>query len=207
VVAVKGLGGYHLVARAADEAAVSALRGRKHREDKPFAVMVADLDEAAALCVVDAPAREVLSGPRRPIVLLPRRVDAAVAPVAAPGDRDLGLMLPYTPLHHLLLAELDDPIVLTSGNVSDEPIAYRDDDALRRLAGIADAFLVHDRPIHVRTDDSVVRVVRGGPALVRRSRGYVLEPIPLGGVAPRPVLACGAELKNTSAPGSGDRSV
>jgi hydrogenase maturation protein HypF len=197
VVAVKGLGGYHLAALAASEAAVSALRSRKHREDKPFAVMVADLDAAGRLCHVDDAEARLLTSARRPIVLLRRRIAAALAPAVAPGNRFVGLLLPYTPVHHLLCAELDAPLVLTSGNVSDEPIAYRDDDALARLAGIADAFLTSDRPIHVRTDDSVARVFRGRPLLLRRSRGYAPQPLTLPVPTTRPVLACGAQLKNT----------
>ncbi|NDU77628.1 carbamoyltransferase HypF [Actinomadura sp. DSM 109109] len=192
VLAVKGLGGYHLAARAADPGAVAALRARKHREDKPFAVMAPGLEAARALCDLSEAEEELLTGPRRPIVLARRRPGAALAAAVAPGNRAVGLMLPYTPLHHLLVTE---PLVLTSGNVSDEPIAYRDGDALERLAGIADAFLLHDRPIHVRTDDSVMRAFRGRPLPVRRSRGYAPEPIPIPGG--RPVLACGAELKNT----------
>jgi hydrogenase maturation protein HypF len=206
VLAVKGLGGYHLAVDASREAAAAALRERKHREDKPFAVMVADLAAARRLCEVDDVAAELLASPRRPIVLLPRRPvpdsampDSAmpVAPSVAPGNRQLGIMLPYTPVHHLLLAELAAPIVLTSGNVSDEPIAYRDADALERLAGIADAFLTHDRAIHIRTDDSVVRVFHGRESVLRRSRGYVPESLPVPVTFPRPVLACGAELKST----------
>lgn len=197
VVAVKGLGGYHLAVLAGDEAAATKLRRRKHREDKPFAVMVPTAADALALCEVDDAARQLLTSRRRPIVLLPRRPGAPVAAQVAPGNRQLGLMLPYTPLHHLLLAATGAPIVLTSGNVSDEPIAYRDEDALRRLAGIADAFLVHDRPIHIRTDDSVVRPWRGRMSVLRRSRGYVPEAVRLRWAVPRPVLACGAELKNT----------
>ncbi|WP_339153821.1 carbamoyltransferase HypF [Actinomadura luteofluorescens] len=192
VLAVKGLGGYHLAARAADPGGVAALRSRKHREDKPFAVMVPDLEAARALCDLSEAEEALLAGPRRPIVLARRRPDAALADAVAPGNRAVGLMLPYTPLHHLLVTE---PLVLTSGNVSDEPIAYRDRDALERLAPIADAFLLHDRPIHTRTDDSVMRAFRGRPLPVRRSRGYAPEPIPIA--AGRPVLACGAELKNT----------
>lgn len=192
VLAVKGLGGYHLAARAADAGAVAALRSRKHREDKPFAVMVPGLEAARGLCELSEAEEDLLTGPRRPIVLARRRPDAALADAVAPGNGSVGLMLPYTPLHHLLVTE---PIVLTSGNVSDEPIAYRDEDALERLAGIADAFLLHDRPIHTRTDDSVMRTFRGRPLPVRRSRGYAPEPIPVP--AGRPVLACGAELKNT----------
>ena len=197
VVAVKGLGGYHLAVDAGSEAAASALRARKHREDKPFALMVADLAAARELCEVDetgrvpAGQRPAAGGAARP------RPGAPVAAAVAPGNRQLGIMLPYTPLHHLLLRRLGRPIVLTSGNVSDEPIAYTDGDALARLAGIADAFLTHDRAIHIRTDDSVVRPLRGRETLLRRSRGYAPEPLGLAARLPRPVLACGAELKNT----------
>jgi hydrogenase maturation protein HypF len=206
IVAVKGLGGYHLAADAANEEAVATLRARKHREDKPFAVMTADLAAARRLGRVDDAEAALLASPARPIVLLARQPDAEVAASAAPGNRQLGIMLPYTPLHHLLLAAVGRPLVLTSGNVSDEPIAYRDEDALRRLGGIADAFLTHDRAIHIRTDDSVARAVGGRPMLIRRSRGYVPEPVTLPSASrtgasrtgfPRPVLACGAELKNT----------
>ncbi len=197
VPAIKGIGGYHLAVLASDEQAAAVLRRRKHREDKPFAVMVSDVDAAAELCELDATGREALLSRRRPIVLLPRLTDAPVAAAVAPGARQLGLMLPYTPLHHLLLAAVAAPIVLTSGNVSDEPIAYTDTDAFERLGGIADAFLTHDRPIHIRTDDSVVRPWRGRESVLRRSRGFVPEPVTLPWTAPRPLLACGAELKNT----------
>ena len=193
ILAVKGLGGYHLAVDATNEPAAATLRARKHREDKPFAVL-ADLRQATRLVQVD---EELLTSRRRPIVLLPRLPDANVAPSVAPGNRDLGVMLPYTPLHHLLLEEVGRPIVLTSGNVSDEPIAYRDDDAQERLGRIADAFLTHDRPIHIRTDDSVVRRFRDRELLLRRSRGYVPEPLTTATRFRRPVLACGAELKNT----------
>jgi hydrogenase maturation protein HypF len=210
IVAVKGLGGYHLAADAASEAAVAALRARKHREDKPFAVMVADLDAARRLGRVDDTEAALLTSQARPIVLLARRPDADVAASAAPGNRQLGIMLPYTPLHHLLLASVGRPLVMTSGNVSDEPIAYRDEDALDRLGGIAGAFLTHDRAIHIRTDDSVARVFGGRPAIIRRSRGYVPEPVMLRGASCagflRPVLACGAELKNTFCLARGDRA-
>ncbi len=197
IVAVKGLGGYHLAVDAANEQAVAALRARKHREDKPFAIMTADLATARRLCQVDDAAASLLESHARPIVLLPRLQEADVAASVAPGNRQLGIMLPYTPLHHVLLEAVGRPLVLTSGNVSDEPIAYRDGDALGRLAGIADAFLTHDRAIHIRTDDSVARAVGGHPMLIRRSRGYVPEPVRVNGGFPRPVLACGAELKNT----------
>jgi hydrogenase maturation protein HypF len=206
VVAVKGLGGYHLAVDAGSEDAASALRARKHREDKPFALMVADLAAARELCEVDETGESLLASARRPVVLLARRPGAPVAGAIAPGNRQLGIMLPYTPLHHLLLGEAGRPIVLTSGNVSDEPIAYTDEDALARLAGIADAFLTHDRAIHIRTDDSVVRPLRGRETLLRRSRGYAPEPLGLAARLPRPVLACGAELKNTFCLAVGDRA-
>jgi hydrogenase maturation protein HypF len=193
ILAVKGLGGYHLAATARDERAVAALRSRKHREDKPFAVMARDVAAARLLGLVDEAERELLCATGRPIVLLRRHPGAPLAEAVAPRERFIGVMLPYTPLHHLLVA---DPLVLTSGNVSDEPIAYDDEDAFTRLRDIADAFLTHDRPIHVRTDDSVTRVFRGRELPVRRSRGYVPRPVPLPGGGPA-VLACGAELKNT----------
>jgi len=197
VLAVKGLGGYHLAVDAACQPAAEALRARKHREDKPFAVLAADLEAVRRLGEVDEAAAALLTSPARPIVLLPRRPGAAVAAAVAPGSGQLGIMLPYTPLHHLLLSAMGRPIVLTSGNVSDEPIAYRDDDALSRLGGIADAFLTHDRAIHMRTDDSVTRAFDGRPMVLRRSRGYAPEPVTLRRGFPRQVLACGAELKNT----------
>ena len=197
VLAVKGLGGYHLAVDASHEAAVAALRARKHREDKPFAVMVADVPAARRLCEVDESAAGLLASSRRPIVLMPRLPADGLAGAVAPGNRHLGLMLPYTPVHHLLLAALARPIVLTSGNTSDEPIAYRDGEVARRLGGIADAFLAHDRAIEVRTDDSVVRTLRGRQAVIRRSRGYAPEPIAVATRFARPVLACGAELKST----------
>jgi hydrogenase maturation protein HypF len=197
VLAVKGLGGYHLAVDAASESAAAVLRSRKHREDKPFAVMVADVAAAGTLCELDPAGAAMLSSAGRPIVLLPRRPGAAVASAVAPRNRELGVMLPYTPLHHLLLRDVGSPIVLTSGNVSDEPIVCADAEALQRLHGIADAFLTHDRKIHVRTDDSVVRAFRGKQAMIRRSRGYVPEPVTVSTTFRRPVLACGAELKNT----------
>jgi hydrogenase maturation protein HypF len=197
LLAVKGLGGYHLAADASNQIATATLRARKHREDKPFAVLAADLTAAGTLGDIDQAAAELLASPSRPIVLLPRRPDADVAAAVAPGNRQLGIMLPYTPLHHLLVQAVARPMVLTSGNISDEPIAYRDADALDALGGIADAFLTHDRAIHTRTDDSVARVFRARPMLIRRSRGYVPEPVTVDLEFPRPVLAVGAELKNT----------
>jgi hydrogenase maturation protein HypF len=209
VLAVKGLGGYHLVVDAGNATASATLRARKHREDKPFAVLVADLQVARQLCEVDDVAAQALASARRPIVLLPRlpAADRLIAGAVAPGNRHLGLMLPYTPLHHLLLAATAGPLVATSGNVSDEPIVFRDADVLDRLAGIADAVLLHDRAIHVRTDDSVVRTFGGRESVLRRSRGYVPEPIRLGRPVPRPVLACGAELKNTFCLAKGEHAI
>jgi hydrogenase maturation protein HypF len=203
VVAVKGLGGFHLACRADDEDAVAALRARKHREDRPFALMTVD---AARLVELSDADEEVLRGRERPIVIARRRSDAPVAPSVAPGSPDLGVMLPYTPLHHLLLDGVGGDLVMTSGNVSDEPIAYEDDDAVERLAGIADLFLLHDRPIQTRVDDSVVRVAGGSRLMVRRSRGFVPDSIPLPVRAPRPLLACGAELKSTFCVARGERA-
>jgi hydrogenase maturation protein HypF len=211
VVAIKGIGGYHLACRADDEAAVGALRARKHREDKPFALMVGSLGEAERLVELGDAERGMLSGPQRPIVLAPRRAGAPVAASVAPGAVELGVMLPYSPLHHLLLRDcVAGALVMTSGNVSDEPIAYRDEDAIERLGAIADLLLVHDRPIETRTDDSVARVVAGPrgprPLFVRRSRGYVPAGLTLPGSTPRAVLACGAELKNTFCLARGSRA-
>ena len=206
IVAVKGLGGYHLAADATREQAVAALRARKHREDKPFAILAADVAAARRLCSVDDAEAALLTSLARPIVLLARRPDAAIAASAAPGNRQLGVMLPYTPLHHLLLTATSGPLVLTSGNVCDEPIAYREEDAIERLSGIADAFLTHERAIHIRTDDSVARVFAGRPVLNRRSRGYTPEPVMLRAAFPRPLLAVGAELKNTFCLGKDHRS-
>ena len=197
VLAVKGLGGFHLAVDAASEPAAAALRGRKHRAEKPFAVLVADLAAARALAVLDPASEALLTSIERPIVLADRRPGAAVASAVAPRTRQLGLLLPYTPLHHLLIRAVGRPIVLTSGNSSDEPIAYRDEEMLPRLSGLADAFLTHDRPIHIRTDDSVARSAGGQAALIRRARGYAPSPLPLPVPARRPVLACGAELKST----------
>jgi hydrogenase maturation protein HypF len=201
IVAVKGIGGFHLACRADDERAVATLRARKHREEKPFALMVGDLEEAARLTVLDEHEHTLLGSRERPIVLAHRRADAPVANAVAPGAAELGLMLPYSPLHHLLLAGAGTPLVMTSGNVSDEPIAYEDQEAVRRLEQIADFFLLHDRPIETRTDDSVARVVTLGerrrPLLLRRSRGHVPESIELPMGCEGHVLACGAELKST----------
>ncbi len=196
IAAIKGLGGFHLACDARNCHAVAALRGRKRRSDKPFAVMVADLAAAEVEAEVEPRAREALSSSRRPIVLLPRRDDASLTADVAPGLRQVGLFLPYTPLHHLLLRAFGGPLVMTSGNLTEEPIAATNSDALERLAAIADVFLLHDREIHMREDDSVVWVQLGKERVLRRSRGHVPEPIALGFEGPA-VLAVGADLKNT----------
>jgi hydrogenase maturation protein HypF len=190
IVAVKGLGGYHLACDATSERAVARLRERKGREEKPLAVMSA---EPLALAEPTPEELDLLGIPARPIVLVRRRADAPVATSVAPGTPWLGLMLPYTPLHHLLCADVARPLVMTSGNLSDEPIAFDDDRARRRLGDVADLFLAHDRPIHRRCEDSVVRA--GFP--VRRSRGYAPAALPLPVPLDRPVVAAGAELKST----------
>ena len=208
IVAVKGLGGYHLACDATDEAAVLRLRDRKQRWAKPFAVMVGDLAAVERLARVGATERRLLAGPERPIVLLVarRHGEPRLAPSVAAGNHRLGVFLPYTPLHHLLLAAVGRPIVLTSGNLSDEPLATDDADAAKRLAGLADAFLVHDREIRARYDDSVSRVVAGRVSIVRRGRGYAPDALPLPIAAARPILAVGAELKHTFTLARGHRA-
>ena len=208
IVAVKGLGGYHLACDATNDEAVRRLRDRKRRWAKPFAIMVADLAATEALCRVGAAERDLLAAPSRPIVLLEARRDAtpALAPSVAAGNRRLGVFLPYTPLHHLLMAEVGRPIVLTSGNLTDEPLATDDDDALARLGGLADGFLAHDREIRARYDDSVTRVVAGRESVVRRGRGYAPDPLPLPVPTPTPLLAVGAELKHTFTLARGGRA-
>jgi len=190
ILAVKGLGGYHLACDATDEEAVARLRARKFREEKPLAVMTAD---PGSLAVLSSAETALLEGVARPIVLVPRRDDAPLARSVAPGSPWLGLLLPYTPLHHLLCHDVGRPLVMTSGNRSDEPIAIDDEDARHRLAGIADAFLSHDRPIHRRCEDSVVRAAFP----LRRSRGHVPRALRLPVAAPIAFVAAGAELKST----------
>jgi hydrogenase maturation protein HypF len=197
VLAVKGIGGYHLAVDATSAGAVGELRRRKARDDKPFAVMVGDLDQARRACRLDAAAEAALTTVRRPIVLAPRRPGGPIVAAVAPALPELGIMLPYSPLHHLLLAGLGRPLVMTSGNLSDDPIAHDDDDALERLGDMVDGLLTHDRPIHIRCDDSVVRSTGGRVQMVRRSRGYAPERLALPDRARRQVLAVGAELKNT----------
>ncbi len=197
IVAVKGLGGYHLACDPFDGKAVRTLRGRKVRQDKPFALMARDLDQVRELCRFGPREEKLLASPARPIVLLERREDCGVAEEVAPRQKTLGVMLAYTPLHHLLLRDAGIPLVMTSANNSDEPVAYRDEEAFEQLGEIADFFLVHDRPIHMRTDDSVARVAGGEPYPIRRSRGYAPQPLRVAENFGRHTLACGGELKNT----------
>jgi hydrogenase maturation protein HypF len=197
IVAIKGLGGFHLAADAAKAAAVDLLRTRKRRVEKPFAVMVADLAAANEMCELTDEDRALLAGPRRPIVLAPRKASAGIADCVAPFQSTLGIFLPYTPLHHVLLRKSKlRALVMTSGNLSEEPIAIANDEAIARLGQLADAFLVHNREILIRSDDSVVRRVGGRTRQLRRSRGYVPAPVFLHREFPA-VLAVGGELKNT----------
>ncbi|OGR33382.1 MAG: carbamoyltransferase HypF [Desulfuromonadales bacterium GWD2_61_12] len=195
VLAVKGIGGYHLTVDACNPVAVATLRQRKLRDEKPFALMAADLDVVRSFAEIDASESRLLSGVERPIVLLRQRPGNPIAAGVAPRNRYFGVMLPYAPLHHLLLRSGPDILVMTSGNRADEPIAFTDASALQRLAGIADAFLLHNRRIHIRSDDSVARLMAGKALLLRRSRGFVPRSLHLLAAQP-PVLALGAELKN-----------
>ena len=197
VVAIKGLGGYHLACDPFDEKAVRTLRGRKVRQDKPFALMARDVGQVRGICHLSPEEEALLTSPARPIVLLERLPSSGVAEEVAPRQKTLGVMLAYTPLHHLLLCDAGIPLVMTSGNNSDEPIAYRDDEAFEQLCEIADYFLIHDREIHMRCDDTVVRVAGSTPYPVRRSRGYAPAPLRLAEDLSRHTLACGGELKNT----------
>ena len=197
IVAVKGLGGFHLAADATNSTAVALLRERKRRVEKPFAIMVPNIATASEICEVEDAARSILESPQRPIVLLPWEAGGPVVTEAAPFNRYLGVFLPYTPLHYLLLAEGKfKALVMTSGNLSEEPIAIANDEAVTRLSGLADYFLVHNRDILLRCDDSVVRIVDGSARQMRRSRGFVPVPVFLKEELPA-ILAVGGELKNT----------
>lgn len=203
IVALKGLGGFQLACDATNEEAVARLRARKRRPHKPFAVMMRDISMAEEHALVSEEAHELLGSMAAPIVLVPWRAASTLARGVAPGfpdqvpeNRTLGLMLPYTPVHHVLLRDVGIPLIMTSGNLSEEPIARDNEEALRRLGHIADYFLVHNRGIHSRYDDSVWFVPTGGPQPIRRARGYAPFPIRLP-FESRPILACGPELKNT----------
>lgn len=197
ILALKGLGGFHLACDATNQDAVRHLRERKHRPHKPFALMMPSLDDIQRHCWVTPEEAALLTSPASPIVLLRWREESSVVRDVAPNNRYLGVMLPYTPLHHLLLREVGRPLVMTSGNLSEEPIAKDNDEALRRLASLADAFLFHNRDIYARYDDSVWFVpLPGQPQPIRRARGYAPNPVRLS-FSLRNILACGAELKNT----------
>jgi hydrogenase maturation protein HypF len=196
ILAVKGLGGFLLACDATSDTAVQRLRARKQRPAKPFAVMLQDLDEVAKFCRVSPQEAELLTSPASPIVLLKWQDQSGISPAVAPGLRYLGVMLPYTPLHHLLMHEAGIPLVMTSGNLSEEPIAKDNGEAVARLNCIADYFVLHNRDIHSRYDDSVVMVEQDSVRMVRRARGYAPYPVHLP-FRSRAILACGAELKNT----------
>ncbi len=198
ILAIKGLGGFHLACDAANPQAVELLRSRKKRSDKPFALMAADLQTIENYCTLSDEDRQALLGAKAPILLLQRRPGAQLAAQVAPSQRTYGFMLPYTPLHLLLMekaADFPDTLVMTSANLAEEPIAYQDGEARQRLSHLADGFLLHNRDIHMRTDDSVLRTARGGIYPIRRARGYAPDPIRLP-LQVRPVFAAGAELKN-----------
>jgi len=205
-VALKGLGGFHLVADATSSQAVNRLRARKHREEKPFALMVPSLAVARELCEISEFEERLLNSPESPIVLLRKKNSGAgegmvCAAEIAPGNPNLGIMLPYTPLHHLLLRELNIPVVATSGNISEEPMVIDENQAISTLGAIADVFLVHNRPIVRHVDDSIARVIMGGEMILRRARGYAPLPVTIGSEnmneIRKPVLAVGGHLKNT----------
>ncbi len=197
IVAIKGLGGFHLACDATNDRAVRTLRQRKTRPHKPLALMMRDLDMVRAYCYLSPAEEELLTSPRAPIVLLDPRPDTDLSPLVAPGQRRVGVMLPYTPLHHLLLREVNRPLVMTSGNRQDEPIARTNAEARDHLSDLADAFFWHNRPIYNRVDDSVWTLTALGPLPIRRSRGYAPQPIEVPIEALEPVLATGSEMKNT----------
>ena len=200
IVAMKGLGGYQLLADATNSRAVIELRKRKSREEKPFAVMAKNIDMVRSLCAVSEAEERALRSPASPIVLMLKNTIAhIVTESVAPGNPYVGMMLPYTPLHHLLMNELDVPIVATSGNLSDEPMCIDEQCALEKLGSVADLFLVHNRPIRRYVDDSIVRIVAGREMVIRRARGFAPLPIMSRHAAEEPVLAVGGHLKNTVA--------
>ncbi len=196
ILAVRGLGGFLLACDATNERSVQVLRLRKRRPGKPFAVMLTGIEEARWHCLISEPEEKLLASPQCPIVLLRWKPESSLSPAVAPNLKYLGVMFPVTPLHHLLLREAGRPLVMTSGNLSEEPICQDNDEALRRLSGLADYFLIHNREISARYDDSVAFIEGGAPGLIRRARGYAPQPVPLNFLA-RPVLGCGAQEKNT----------
>jgi hydrogenase maturation protein HypF len=205
IVAVKGLGGYHLAADAENSAAVIRLRNRKMREEKPFAVMSAELQQIRQFARIGPEAQKLLTSIQRPVVLLPKKIPGLLAEEVAPRNPYWGVMLPYTPLHYLLLKHGFTALVMTSANLSEEPIAIDNDDAFARLADIADYFLIHDRQIYLRSDDSIVKHTAGQTRYIRRSRGFVPIPVFLSHRVPS-ILACGAGLKNTICITKGDKA-
>jgi hydrogenase maturation protein HypF len=204
IVAVKGLGGFHLACDATSSTAVQRLRDRKQREAKPLAVMVRDLDEARAIADLSAEEERALTSVERPIVLATRRERSGIAPEVTGENPLIGIFLPYTPLHHILLHECARPLVMTSGNQAEEPMVWRNEEALEKLGGIADVFLLHNREIESRVDDSIVRVIDNQPTVFRRARGYVPRGFEIAREFAQPVLACGAHLKNTFCIGVGN---
>jgi len=197
IVAIKGIGGFHLAVNALDEQAVQRLRRRKRRDHKPFAMMAASVEKVRDFAVVSEQARELLESAQSPIVLLPKKAGARIATSVAPGVNTYGFMLCYAPLHFLLFAEGIEVLVMTSGNISDEPLICRNTAAVERLGSVADAFVMHDRQIYRQVDDSVVQFVDGGPALLRRARGYVPTPVLSKRSSPADILAAGPDMKNT----------
>jgi len=206
ILAVKGIGGYHLAVDACNDAAVGELRRRKNRDEKPFALMVPDIAQVEMIACCSGVERRLLQGPERPIVLLPKKEGNGISPRVAPANGYFGIMLPSTPLQYLLLRNNFTALVMTSGNISDEPILYRDSEARECLADIADLFLTHNREIHTRSDDSVIRVFMGNPLFFRRSRGYVPRTIRLPETLPS-VLAVGGELKTAVCLTRGDQAI
>ena len=206
ILAIKGIGGYHLAVDACNHDAVQRLRERKKRDEKPFAVMAASIETARELAQMSEMEERLLNSPEAPIIIVRKRPGTRLSPLIAPGNQWLGLMLPYAPLHQLLMRGNFQALVMTSGNISDEPVAFEDHDALKRLAGIADYFLLHDRPIHIRSDDSIMRVFQGRPLFYRRARGYAPRAVTLPFTVP-PMLATGAELKSAVCLADGTRAV
>jgi hydrogenase maturation protein HypF len=204
LVAIKGIGGFHLACDATSGPAVERLRERKRRDEKPFAVMVRDLEAARRVARLSAEEERLLSSIERPIVLASRREEGEIAEAVAPRNPWIGVLLPYTPVHHLLFSETDRPLVMTSGNLAGDPIAHDDGRAFEKLGAIADVFLLHDREIASPCDDSVARVIAGSPTVLRRARGYVPRVLPAPRRFEKPVLACGGHLKNSFCLAAGD---